>query len=197
VWKATIAGPEGTAFADGTFSAIITFPTDYPFKPPRFQVVTRVYHPNINQNGGACLDILKDSWSPALTASRVLSAFVDLLERPVLEDPLRPDVAILYRNDYPTFYRRAREMTERYAMPQAGLGRDTSATPEPMPLPRTPAQDHHLHVSKHARRLSDMEQRDRGTRLAPLELPPLDAAIHVATGGRRQSLAHAVTMNLS
>ena len=57
--------------AGGVFFLNIHFPTDYPFKPPKFAFTTRIYHPNINSNGAICLDILRSQWSPALTVSKV------------------------------------------------------------------------------------------------------------------------------
>ena len=51
----------------GTFSLTIRFPMDYPFKPPRVGFVTRVYHVNVNDKGGICLDILKDHVGPEPT----------------------------------------------------------------------------------------------------------------------------------
>ena len=59
-WQATIMGPDDSPFQGGVFFLNIHFPTDYPFKPPKFQFVTKIYHPNINSNGSICLDILKD-----------------------------------------------------------------------------------------------------------------------------------------
>lgn len=57
-------------FQGGLFFLTINFPTDYPFKPPKVNFRTRIYHPNINSNGSICLDILRDQWSPALTISK-------------------------------------------------------------------------------------------------------------------------------
>ena len=57
-------------YTGGVFFLNIHFPTDYPFKPPKVNFTTRIYHPNINSNGGICLDILREQWSPALTISK-------------------------------------------------------------------------------------------------------------------------------
>ena len=57
-------------YSGGVFFLSIHFPTDYPFKPPKVNFTTRIYHPNINSNGSICLDILRDQWSPALTISK-------------------------------------------------------------------------------------------------------------------------------
>jgi len=43
-WTAKIEGPEGTVYEGGTFDLDVTFPADYPIKPPTIMFATKVYH---------------------------------------------------------------------------------------------------------------------------------------------------------
>jgi len=115
-WQATLMGPADSPYQGGVFFLNIHFPPDYPFKPPKVKFTTRIYHPNINDNGGICLDILKDQWSPALTTSKVLLSICSLLTDPNPDDPLVPEIANIYKNNREAFNKTAREWTQKYAM---------------------------------------------------------------------------------
>mmetsp|Transcript_22226 Transcript_22226/g.72031 ORF Transcript_22226/g.72031 Transcript_22226/m.72031 type:complete len:148 (+) Transcript_22226:103-546(+) len=114
-WQATIMGPADSPYAGGVFFVSITFPPDYPFRPPKVQFQTKVYHPNINSNGSICLDILKEQWSPALTISKVLLSVCSLLTDPNPEDPLVPEIAQIFKGDRQRYEDTAREWTRKFA----------------------------------------------------------------------------------
>jgi len=115
-WQATIMGPTDSPYAGGVFFVMIHFPPDYPFKPPKVNFQTKVYHPNINSNGSICLDILKEQWSPALTISKVLLSICSLLTDPNPDDPLVPEIAHIYKSQRSRYEETARAWTQKYAM---------------------------------------------------------------------------------
>ena len=115
-WSATIIGPVNSPFQGGIFNLSIYFPTDYPFKPPKVFFDTKIYHPNINKNGGICLDILKESWSPALTISKLLLSMCSLLTDPNPDDPLEIEIANEYKKNREKYNENAMFFTQKYAM---------------------------------------------------------------------------------
>ena len=114
-WQATILGPEGTPYHGGVFFLKINFPSNYPFQPPKIRFETKIYHCNINQNGGISLDILQDQWSPALSIATILVSIMSLLSEPNPDDPLVHEIARIYKEDKEQHDRRAKEWTEKYA----------------------------------------------------------------------------------
>ncbi|KAG4304637.1 hypothetical protein PORY_002030 [Pneumocystis oryctolagi] len=100
-------------YSGGVFFLAIHFPTDYPFKPPKVNFTTRIYHPNINSNGSICLDILRDQWSPALTISKVLLSICSMLTDPNPDDPLVPEIAHVYKSDRTRYEATAKEWTRK------------------------------------------------------------------------------------
>ncbi len=115
-WEGVIMGPSDSPYSGGVFKLEIFFPVDYPFKPPKMQFVTKIYHPNINPAGLICLDILKQQWSPALTISKVLLSVTSLLTDPNPDDPFVPEIAQLLKTNKAQYEAKAREFTLRYAI---------------------------------------------------------------------------------
>ena len=115
-WKAAIMGPSGTPYEDGIFFLNIQFPDDYPFKPPKITFTTRVYHPNINENGVIGLDILRDQWSPAVTMREVLLSIQTFLDEPNPYDCFFPEIGKLYLSNRDQYNKKVREWVKKYAM---------------------------------------------------------------------------------
>ncbi|KAI1295898.1 Ubiquitin-conjugating enzyme E2 T [Mortierella claussenii] len=94
--QAELAGPKDTPYAGGIFKLDIHIPERYPFEPPRCQFLTKIYHPNIDDEGRICLDILKSppkgKWGPAISIPTLLTSLVVLLGDPNPDDPLIADI---------------------------------------------------------------------------------------------------------
>ncbi|ERL93059.1 hypothetical protein D910_10361 [Dendroctonus ponderosae] len=64
-WQGLIV-PDSPPYNKGAFKIEINFPAEYPFKPPKINFKTKIYHPNIDEKGQVCLPIISaENWKPA------------------------------------------------------------------------------------------------------------------------------------
>ena len=54
-WHAVIFGPDDTPWEGGTFRLEMNFSEDYPNKAPSVRFLTKMFHPNIYNDGQICL----------------------------------------------------------------------------------------------------------------------------------------------
>ena len=60
-WNAMLEGPKDSPYVDGVFSVDLVFPGEYPFKPPKVQFKTKIFHPQVNQeDGNICLGLAEE-----------------------------------------------------------------------------------------------------------------------------------------
>ena len=90
--------------------------SDYPASPPRGFFLTKIYHPNVANNGDICVNTLKKDWSPETTLKHVLQVIRCLLIVPFPESSLNDEAGKLFMDSYDEFARRARLMTEVHAL---------------------------------------------------------------------------------
>ncbi|CAN6883061.1 unnamed protein product, partial [Brassica oleracea] len=103
-WTIDVTGAPGTLYANETYQLQVEFPVNYPMEAPQachldplgfLQVIfvpPAPSHPHIYSNGHICLDILYDSWSPAMTVSSVCISILSMLSSsPAKERPADND----------------------------------------------------------------------------------------------------------
>ncbi|TVY32881.1 Ubiquitin conjugating enzyme E2 B [Lachnellula subtilissima] len=117
-WNIIMDGPEGSPYAGGKFKLLLVLPTDYPFKPPKINFKTRIWHPNVtfDEHGSMCIGILKpEAWKPSSKILSVLTATQNLLLEPVPDDAVETTAANSFKEDLAGFNKTAKEYTKKYA----------------------------------------------------------------------------------
>lgn len=105
----------------GRFEFDIDVPEDYNFSPPKCVCKTKIWHPNITENGEVCLSILREkldehSWLPTRNLTEVVwglsSLFTDLLN---FNDPLNVEAAEMHARSDSEFAAKVSDYVKKYA----------------------------------------------------------------------------------
>ncbi|KYN06805.1 Ubiquitin-conjugating enzyme E2 R1, partial [Cyphomyrmex costatus] len=98
----------GCGFLTG--DAHMKFPPDYPYSPPSIRFMTKVWHPNVYENGDLCISILHppvddpqsgelpcERWNPTQNVRTILLSVISLLNEPNTYSPANVDASVMYR----------------------------------------------------------------------------------------------------
>ena len=122
-WNITIIGQEKTTYEGYILEAIMTFDDNYPNQPPKVVFKTKMFHPNIYNDGTVCLSILHppgddeygyesavERWRPINTAYSVIQSVINLLYEPNEESPANIEAGIAYRTDIKEYNKTVRKL---------------------------------------------------------------------------------------
>ncbi|KAJ2033950.1 Ubiquitin-conjugating enzyme E2 C [Coemansia sp. RSA 2337] len=97
-WVGTLDGAPGTVYEGLTYKLALSFPSNYPFTAPTITFVTPCWHPNVDDRGNICLDILKEQWSAVYNVQTILLSLQTLLGDANPQSPLNGAAAQLWDN---------------------------------------------------------------------------------------------------
>ena len=111
-------GPSVSPYRDGVFFINIKYSSGYPFEAPKFEMITRIFHPNIYMSGKICCCVFGldgNDWVPAWTIREALSAIVEAMKNPIEACAANSTAFYLYKNDRIKFESTAKEWTKKYS----------------------------------------------------------------------------------
>lgn len=113
---ADIEGPAGTPYENGVFRMKLKLSHDFPHSPPKGYFLTKIFHPNIANNGEICVNTLKRDWNPSLGLRHVLIVVRCLLIEPFPESALNEQAGKMLLENYEEYARHARLYTGIHAL---------------------------------------------------------------------------------
>ncbi|KAJ1891064.1 hypothetical protein LPJ66_007130 [Kickxella alabastrina] len=120
--NACIDGPTDTPYEGGKFHVRLTIDERFPETPPKGIFMTKIFHPNISEQGEICVSTLKKDWQKHYGIEHVLVTVKCLLIYPNPESALNEEAGKLLLEKYDEYAKHARLMTEIHAMKRGARG---------------------------------------------------------------------------
>jgi len=127
-WNVVLEGPEGTLYEGGYFQATLTFPEEFPNKPPKMKFLTPgFWHPNVYSDGTVCISILHEAkedefnpeermdekWRPILSVEAILVSVLSMLSDPNFASPANIDASVEWKDDQEGYKKRIRALVRK------------------------------------------------------------------------------------
>ncbi|KAG9133193.1 hypothetical protein Leryth_024290 [Lithospermum erythrorhizon] len=169
---ADIEGPAGTPYENGVFRMKLLLSHDFPLSPPKGYFLTKIFHPNIANNGEICVNALKRDWNPNLGLRHVLMVIRCLLIEPFPESALNEQAGKMLLDNYEEYARYARLYTGLHAKPKRNVGFISECS---------------LNVDQMSTSVCSTEQKTAEHGVAPLQSPsPLAPSSNAMRGGKSE-----------
>ena len=111
-WEGIIIGPPDSIFEGANIKVSLEFPKEYPNKPPLFNFITPLFHPNVYKDGKVCISILHEGvdefqyeslserWNPSQSINTILISIHSMLAAPNLDSPANIDACKMWRENF-------------------------------------------------------------------------------------------------
>jgi len=106
--------PDQGIWAGARYDFKFTIPDGFPFDRPSVRCVTRIWHPNIEETGAVCLNILRDNYTPVMSIEQLVVGLQFLFSEPNPASPLNVEAADQFKADLGAFTRKALEYVVLY-----------------------------------------------------------------------------------
>ena len=116
--QADIEGPVATPYEGGLFRVTIKLLPNFPIVAPKGLFLTKIFHPNISEQGEICVNTLKRDWNPKnWSLSNLFQVIKCLLIIPFPQSALNEEAGKLFMEDYDQFFKIAKMFTSIHAKP--------------------------------------------------------------------------------
>jgi ubiquitin-conjugating enzyme E2 M len=106
--------PFSGLWASHNFDFKFTIPDDFPFDRPSVHCETRVWHPNIEETGAVCLNILRDNYTPVMSIGQLVTGLQFLVAEPHPNSPLNNEASSQFVKQPDDFKKKAQDYMKLY-----------------------------------------------------------------------------------
>jgi len=123
-WKFVLFGPHESPYEGGVYNGSITFPPSYPEQPPVVKFISKMFHPNVHEDGKVCISILHEGndvtgyeheierWRPIQNVRTIFLSIISLLNDPNPDSAANIDAAKLLRDNKKLYFKKIRDEIE-------------------------------------------------------------------------------------